>query len=96
MKVLALVVLVIAISGLEAGVVKREADDLFQFQHFSDFFSKLGESLKKYGEDIKDKFNNGEIQSNTEKLGSQIQQYFEPIRTHAESWAQQWSEKIKQ
>ena len=82
MKVLALVVLVIAISGLEAGVVKREVQP-DPLQKLTDYFQDIAKNLQ-------DKFNTGEIPAQAQELLSQanahttsltvqIQKFFDDI-----------------
>nr|AAC60284.1 FR10 [Lithobates sylvaticus] len=80
MKVLALVVLVIAISGLEAGVVKRDAQD--PLQQITDIFQGISKTLQ-------EKFANAEIPSQTQELGAKIQAHGETISASIQKWIEE-------
>ncbi|OCT66650.1 hypothetical protein XELAEV_18042902mg [Xenopus laevis] len=65
MKVLALVVLVIAVSGLEAGVVKREVPSL---DELTKILSTWADTVKTQTQEWIDKVQNGEVKAQTEPL----------------------------
>ncbi|KAM5130013.1 apolipoprotein A-II [Mantella aurantiaca] len=80
MKVLALVVLVVAISGLEAGVVKREAEDPFQ---------AMGNYFQDFAKNIQEKFTNGEIPAQAQELGAKIQEQTATLTAQFQKWIEE-------
>ncbi|XP_073465377.1 apolipoprotein A-II [Aquarana catesbeiana] len=80
MKVLALVVLVIAISGLEAGVVKRDAQD--PLQQISDIFQGISKS-------IQEQIANAEIPSQAQDLGTKLQEQGATISASIQKWIEE-------
>ncbi|XP_040268376.1 apolipoprotein A-II-like [Bufo bufo] len=83
MKVLALAVLILAISGLEAGVVKREVPNAEQV---SEFFNSWFETLKTNAEEWAKKIQNGEIQAQAGQVLEQTKTQTEPIKAELEKF----------
>nr|BAA28618.1 unnamed protein product [Xenopus laevis] len=77
MKVLALVVLVIAVSGLEAGVVKREVPSL---DELTKILSTWADTVKTQTQEWIDKVQNGEVKAQTEEILAQVKSHMEPIQ----------------
>ncbi|KAM4662521.1 apolipoprotein A-II [Discoglossus pictus] len=80
MKVAALVVLIIAVTGLEAGVVKREVPNI---EKLTEYFQSLADTFKTQTQEIFEKIKSGEVQT-------QAGQYLEQAKSQAEPLAAQW------
>ncbi|OCT69476.1 hypothetical protein XELAEV_18040787mg [Xenopus laevis] len=90
MKVLALVVLVIAISGMEAGVVKREVPNL---DEFTKIFSSWADTLKTQTQEWIAKIQNGEVKAQTEEIFAQVKTQMEPLQGHFQELFSQFTDK---
>ncbi|XP_053560465.1 apolipoprotein A-II [Bombina bombina] len=96
MKVLALVVLIIAVSGLEAGLVKREAANIPNLDQITQIFNAWAETIKSSTQDLIEKIKSGEAQSHAEQYLEQTKAQAEPLKAEMEKWISQIVEKSKQ
>ncbi|XP_075049389.1 apolipoprotein A-II [Mixophyes fleayi] len=94
MKVLALVVLIFAISGMEGAVVKREVDQ--GLDKLAEFFQGWYESLKVSTQELKEKYDNGQLQAQAEGILEQTKDKAQPIKEEIEKLFSKLIEAAKQ
>ncbi|KAM8921517.1 apolipoprotein A-II [Pelodytes ibericus] len=86
MKVLALVVLVLAVSGLEAGIIKRDVSADKITEALQGFIDNLKTNMQEFAAKVQ----SGELKLQAEQYLEQSKAHVEPIKAQLEPWTAQF------
>ncbi|CAH2327258.1 Hypothetical predicted protein [Pelobates cultripes] len=95
MKVLALVVVIMAISGMEAGLVKREAPAIPNLDEIAEQLKTFAETFKDKVQEFVSKIHSPEVQSQYQQYLEQSRAHVEPVKAQVENWFTELLAKIK-
>ncbi|KAM4690759.1 apolipoprotein A-II [Rhinophrynus dorsalis] len=95
MKVLALVVLIIAVSGLEAGIVKREVPAIPNLDQLTAILRGWADTVKASTDELVAKIQNGELKAQAEDYIQQTKTQVQPLTSGFEKWFSDFIEDAK-